>query len=279
MNTKQGYQAEYAVGQYSPTDALSFCLASQLAYSRRKDTIDRDAIESKVNSWGFHDVEIFEIVRGWNIDTQGYVAIDSRRILVVFRGTESARDWRTNLRAVTDPGPWLDTRVHEGFLDAFVAIAFHVGEIIGRRATANHEIWVTGHSLGGALAVLLTATLCESGKNVSGLYTFAAPRVGDPAFVKELDTNMQSASHWRVVNAGDLVPHLPLEPLFSHGGKRVLLMGNGNVSHTEEDWRGMKTGMLRWIDNVISERALNIKAPHSLEGKYGYIQRLRNSLP
>ena len=223
---------------------------------------------------------MFEVVRGWDVDTQGYVAHGPERVLIAFRGTESGRDWRTNFQAVTDPGPWYDTRVHEGFQDAFAAVALRVGEIVGRVVREGQEIWITGHSLGGALAVLLAATLGESGRPVAGLYTFGAPRVGDGAFADRLNahTHMAEAVHWRVANAGDLVPHVPPEPMFSHGGNRVLLLKDGRVSHREEDWIAMTTGMWRWIRGVVSKRALNIKAPHSLEGKGGYLERLRNAL-
>ena len=278
MTTYEDLEAEYAVDGFSGTDALFFCQASHLAYAQRDGAVDATAIEAQTQAWGFDDVEVFEVVRGWDVDTQGYVAYAPGRALIAFRGTESGRDWRTNLQTVTDPGPWYDTRVHEGFQDAFAAVALRVGEIVGRVVREEQEIWITGHSLGGALAVLLAATLCEADRTVAGLYTYAAPRVGDVAFASRLDEQMAGAAHWRVANAGDLVPHLPPQPMFCHAGNRVLLMKDGRVSHREEDWKGMATGMWRWIRGVVSKRALNIKAPHSLEARGGYLERLTNSL-
>ena len=64
------------------------------------------------------DVEAFEIVRGRDIDTQGFIAINDDHILAGFQGTESLPDWLTNLQTVKDPGPWRRTEVHEGFQDA-----------------------------------------------------------------------------------------------------------------------------------------------------------------
>jgi len=253
-------------------------LASRLAYAERGGEADVQAIEDQARAWQFESTEVFEVARGWDVDTQGYLAYGPERVLIAFRGTESGRDWRTNLQAVTDPGPWCDTRVHEGFQDAFAAVALQVGEIIGRIVRDRQAIWITGHSLGGALAVLLAATLLEAGRPVAGLYTFAAPRVGDGAFEAKLNKQMVDAAHWRVVNAGDLVPHLPPEPIFSHAGNRVLLLKDGGVSHSEEDWRSMTTGMWRWIRGVVTKRALNIKAPHSLEGEGGYLERLTTAL-
>ena len=100
---------------------------------------------------------------------------------------------------------------------AFLAAALKIGETIGRRRE-RQRVWVTGHSLGGALAVLLAATMRESNLPVDGLYTFGAPRVGDKSFADRLDRALEGAAHWRVVNEGDLGPHVPFEAFFSHGG-------------------------------------------------------------
>ena len=110
------FAPEYSIPDYSHVDALSFCLASQLAYSKLPDgKIDETTIRQQlIEGWGFSSVEVFEIVRGRDSDTQGYVALSDTHILAAFRGTESLPDWLTNLQAVKDPGPWKNTKVHRG---------------------------------------------------------------------------------------------------------------------------------------------------------------------
>ena len=98
--------------------------------------------------------------------------------------TASLPDWIANVQVARDPGPWQSTKVHEVFQDAFLPTALVIGKAICQMRLAR-EIWVTGHSPGGALAVLLAATLVENGIPVAGLYTFAAPRVGHEAFFAE----------------------------------------------------------------------------------------------
>ncbi|HET7289579.1 MAG TPA: lipase family protein, partial [Thermodesulfobacteriota bacterium] len=72
-------------------------------------------------------------------------------------------------------------------------------------------LYITGHSLGGALAVLAFPDLSQkvSIENVL-MYNFAGPAAGDSDFVSayedEYGTNRVS---WRIVNANDLVPKLP----------------------------------------------------------------------
>ena len=188
------FDPAYSVPGYHPRDAWSFCLASHLAYQKNaRKRIARRKIADQARRWGFGHVEPFEIVRGRDVDTQGFIAVDESRLLAAFRGTESLPDWLTNLQTVRDPGPWRNTRVHEGFQDAFHAAALRIGETIGRER-GDRQVWLTGHSLGGALAVLLAATLLESAIPVTGLYTFGAPRVGNNAFASHVDAGLAQAA-------------------------------------------------------------------------------------
>jgi hypothetical protein len=75
---------------------------------------------------------------------------------------------------------------------------------------------ITGHSLGGALATLLALDVAANtalGKNLAA-WTFASPRTGDPSFA---DTYNQVVPNTvRIANRMDLVPKLPLPPLYKH---------------------------------------------------------------
>lgn len=74
----------------------------------------------------------------------------------------------------------------------------------------SYQIWVTGHSLGGAMASLASAWL--SYHNVASRekiisYTFGMPRVGNYRYALEHDQLVKNS--WRVVNDDDAVPHFP----------------------------------------------------------------------
>ena len=74
----------------------------------------------------------------------------------------------------------------------------------------SYEIWVTGHSLGAAMASLASTWLAYYNiaprKNII-LYTFGMPRVGDYRYALQHDQLVKNS--WRVVNSDDIVPHLP----------------------------------------------------------------------
>ena len=92
------FSPEWNVKEYSPRDALSFCLASRVAYRPTRSKI-RETMK-------FQSCERFDIRRGHDIDTQGYIAIGDKHILAAFRGTEkSLPDWLTNFQAVKGSRP------------------------------------------------------------------------------------------------------------------------------------------------------------------------------
>lgn len=268
------FSPKYSIPAYSRNDALSFCLASRLAYEKNsRGRIARYRIRNQAKEWGFTHSECFEIVRGRDIDTQGYIAVNNSIILAAFRGTESLPDWLTNFQAVKDPGPWENTELHEGFQDAFFVSALRIGQAIGEKRQ-NQQVWVTGHSLGGALAVILAATLLENDIPIHGIYTFGAPRVGDRNFARELNNKLRDKAHWRVVNKGDLVPHLPPEIFFSHAGNRKLLLSEKSRSTNPEDWNRFKKSIWGWIGTVVGDMKLDIAGPHILDSDNGYLRRL-----
>ena len=70
--------------------------------------------------------------------------------------------------------------------------------------------WVTGHSLGAALAEIAALDLAATVVMPTSLYTFGCPRVGDDTWYKYFDTAL-TGEHYRVTHYADPVPHLPPE--------------------------------------------------------------------
>lgn len=264
-------EARFDAGGYDPLDALAFAITSQLAYK------PRTMVLKVLRHWGFRDAAFIDVSKGGDIDTQGLIASNGRVILVAFRGSESiAEDWLTNAQFVTDPGPFRGTKVHEGFQDALypavMQLSLHVSEM------GPLPIWVTGHSLGGALANIFSAMLLEHGLPLAGLYTYGSPRVGD----KKFDAAMARAfrahgiHHHRVVNDGDAVPHVPPEPWFSHAGERRLLGADG-VSVDIGVWKRFKAEMADFFSVI--RRPIRLVDVHRLMPPDGYIPALRRQLP
>ncbi|HEY9889142.1 MAG TPA: lipase family protein, partial [Candidatus Obscuribacterales bacterium] len=172
------FNPEYLQGGYSRRDAFAFAAACDLAYQIKPASAIVEATLKQ--QWGFTDVTIINKYLGGRIDTQGFVAANEGNILVAFAGSESFSDWWANVTFIAEPGPFKETKVHKGFKDALVPTLVRIAADSQKyNLNGEKKIWVAGHSLGGALAVLLTATLLADGIPVAGLYTYGAPRVGN----------------------------------------------------------------------------------------------------
>ncbi len=170
------------------------------------------------------------------LGAQGFAAENDDMAFLVFRGSDSWNDWKNNLRArlvpmeIERPGRQTPAqiRVHRGFKDAYDAIGKtlidkllpHITEngddLHGRRLTK--PLYLAGHSLGGAMAVI--ATIALEPHNLAACYSFGAPRLGDASVDRELKT-----PHYRIVHGHDAVPALPPVGLsrYRHTGSPVTI--------------------------------------------------------
>lgn len=152
-------------------------------------------------------------------ETQGFVcrrtANDEPAYLVLaFRGTEKKiSDWLTDARCI--PVVYGKDKIHKGFYRAFCINKDADGNTVEDKVTAilNTQkakdesenplpLFITGHSLGGALALLATKQVAS---DVNGAcYTFGAPRVGNYEYFRSIKTPV-----FRIVNSSDIVPRVP----------------------------------------------------------------------
>ena len=132
---------------------------------------------------------------------------------LVFRGTNGLETWLSNLNTLQVRWP-MGGMVHGGFKKEFFRIWAEVAEAM---ANIDLPFFYTGHSLGGALAVL-----AASMRPPRAVYTFGAPRVGDPVFA----AGLAGVPVYRVANLRDIVPAVPPSRIpfdFRHAGEAILL--------------------------------------------------------
>eukprot|EP01135_Chromosphaera_perkinsii_P009837 Nk52_evm20s1916 gene=Nk52_evmTU20s1916 len=121
------------------------------------------------------------------------------------------------------------TRVHKGFWTAYCTVREEVIDEVRSYLAVHPEctsaVRVTGHSLGGALATLLTYELKKRYNIDVCLYTFGQPRVGNSTFKVRFNSLIRDAH--RVCMDGDVVTGLPKWG-FSHCGQRTNVDALGN---------------------------------------------------
>lgn len=182
------------------------------------------------------------------------VAASEAAIIVAFRGTQVfwpgrpaafgavMADWltdaRTGLVASGHGG-----EVHEGFKAALDQVWQPLHAIVKemRRENPRRALWITGHSLGGALATLAAG---RWGTESAGLYTYGCPLVGDEVFSRDFIV----PAH-RFVHQTDLVTEVPL-----YGLRMGLPSGWSRYCHV---------GTRHWIDaeGVLRPGALDLPEP------------------
>jgi len=161
---------------------------------------------------------IFGLV-AWN-------AVDKAAIVAI-RGTKTIWEWIEDIDAapvpfIPNPGAGL---VHMGFQLVYEHIRSSIEGLVKTKCVGASRILVTGHSLGGAVAVLCGYDIARNyGLGVTPeLYTFAGPRAGAPDFAASFGGLVPKCD--RVVNFMDVVPQVPVPPLYEHVGTELLVHG------------------------------------------------------
>lgn len=140
----------------------------------------------------------------------GFVAKRGNKVFIVFRGTKTPKEWLNNF-SINFKEYFIPSfgNIHEGFLHVYESIREKIREARGSM-DAGTKLYVTGHSLGAALATLSLPDIelnCK--KKIRAVYTFGSPRVGDSVFAGAFNEAFKNRSY-RIVNTSDIVTSIPL---------------------------------------------------------------------
>lgn len=131
--------------------------------------------------------------------TQCFATMKGDTVYIAFRGTQAGDPTDILIDGMFLPVHWQGPgMVHDGFLRAYNSIATKLSHWL--TAFQGHEIYMTGHSLGAALATMAAAHFDHS-----RLVTFGSPRVGNAKFCAIFANRLVE----RYVNCADIVTCLP----------------------------------------------------------------------
>ena len=214
--------------------------------------LDNQEAKPKMKDLGYSGHKFFE-----NDGAQCHAVWNKEEYVLAFRGTEPTElsDVLADLNAIPR-GAMTHGLVHSGFRNE----ADKIWEALKEHQSlhAKKKFYITGHSLGGAMATIATSRFEEFTK-VEQLTTFGSPRVGTRKFVKNIETK-----HMRFVNNNDLVTKVPLALMgYKHHGTLQYINFYGNIRKLtawqmiKDRWRGWKSGLLdgakdHGMDNYIS---------------------------
>lgn len=191
----------------------------------------------------------------------GFALTSSKNNIIALRGTQSIFEWvlDATIPQVDVPLGWFDhkkfeqAKIHLGFLILFLFLVEQILEA-AKKFDSSLPCYITGHSLGAALATLAPVPVKLLTENDAvEMYNYASPRVGNPPFAEAY--NMSVPGSYRVVNLADLVAILPPTEVFSW-----------LYEHVGTEW------------SFLNESG-NVSGNHALQGKNNYQAAVNQQIP
>ena len=228
--------------RYDCGNAYWMARLSHAVYKDKKGTQSPD--EKKILSSLRKDDKRFEEVRGFDKNSaQAITVLHTDYIAVVFRGTDEWQDWLDNINAI--PTTQLFGAFHRGFyqsvMDLWTAIEKSVA---AARKEKKRPVWFTGHSLGGAMAVIAGAIYVYEDRPFSGVYTFGQPRCMDREAARYYRCEGAAARTYRFQNNNDIVTRVPARVMgYSHVGSCIYISEEKSLCDSPGFW-------FRFLDRV-----------------------------
>ena len=167
---------------------------------------------SSIQAWSCSPCHSYKLtnIKAVSGDIQWFAGYSEtlKGIVLSFRGSSNIPNWITNLSVgKANYGKCSGCQVHSGFLAAWNGIKAAVHSAIQGLKALHRDapIFITGHSLGGAMATLAAPDVKES-FGIHDLYTYGEPRVGNPEFSAWFKNVVYS---YRIIHQADIVPHIP----------------------------------------------------------------------
>jgi len=146
-------------------------------------------------------------------------------VVVAIRGTEGIQEWIHDAQFLPVNCPFMPAagNTEDGFTAMYMSmktgadaaspsVAKALSTLPFRKPVTS--LTICGHSLGGALATLLALDVAVNTPFFPAAFTYASPRTGDSQFVAVYNHAVPDTT--RIANRVDLVPKLPLPPLYEH---------------------------------------------------------------
>lgn len=202
---------------YSDRTSWYMARCSELAYTHFEDG-QEPRLRSDLKELGL------EFVCGFARDkTCAFLACNDRFAVLAFRGTEENME-----NILTD----IDIRFHHdksgakidrGFSKAYALVAKEIADAIDT-LDPGLPLYITGHSLGGALAAVASTRILPSDR-IAACYTYGCPRIGNAEFVNEL----WKVPVYRQVHSSDIVPRAPFGFGYRQAGDLRYIKRSGNM--------------------------------------------------
>lgn len=192
--------------------ATKLAKTASLVYSPKEKILKKLSNSKLFSSWQFFDKN----------GTQALALVTQSKVIIAFRGTElNLQDIKTDINCNKIEVPNIGF-VHQGFWEALNAVLNDILLFV-KDHHQQKEILITGHSMGGALAVLLGTYLQANNIHRFQVFTFGSPRCLSWKTAKKVDALIHNKV-FLFINSVDIVPRVPFLLMgFGHIGKVFFL--------------------------------------------------------
>lgn len=205
----------------------------------------------------YNDATIDEPSTGTQVLIGGLLD-DPGALVIAFRGSRELKDYLQDARFVGKT-PWVNggvisqlVKVHRGFAECYFSVAGQIRE----RVKDASRVFITGHSLGGALALMCALDLTQHGEDIDAVHTFGCPRTGNGAWRNLYNSNLHNVTlRWEA--QGDPIPYAP--PWingYRHCGRAAYLPNSGGVKLDPIMWEHVAP-----FTNAVVEQARHLREP------------------
>jgi len=183
---------------------------------------------------------------------------NQQRAWVAFRGTQTTDELSKDLKFHQTTilkkqkqiflGTDDNVKVHEGFWKEYKLFRSKLLQFFKTNA-AYTQIIITGHSLGSALAVLLSYDLMQTDqKNKLIVYLFACPRVGNIEFQESFKVTC-----FNIVNQSDVIPTMPFSVMPNDNNNVFVYSHVGELIHFQDNWKslGNNHSVALYVANIL----------------------------
>ena len=202
-------------------------------------------------------------------NARAMVAYDYGEAVIAIAGSNDEHDWLDNSKVkrqfIHPIHDHHEIYAHAGFLRHAKLIRDELAQMGIYALIKKHDLYLTGHSLGGAVAILLP--LITDWLHPTGIYTFGAPRTLSHETAGKYPYSVQ-----RFQGATDIVPMMPLSRRFSHvGAVRYLNKG----FFTEHRWGAL--GKWLRLSTFYARRLLSMRVSKTVVEQHS-MSRYRRAL-
>ncbi|KXN67212.1 alpha/beta-hydrolase [Conidiobolus coronatus NRRL 28638] len=173
----------------------------------------------------------------------GYIGVNHERIVLAFRGTQNFPNVLTDVNYIFDKYKTrngIEFGIHRGIRQAIEVLLPTTEKYLKefKNKYPSALVYITGHSLGGSLANLMTMHL-EDKKLIrwgeTHLYTFGQPRVGDQNYANYINSQSE-LTYRRVVVDQDIFTNTPNRLVgYAHSGHLHFTKNNVYDNHCDND--------------------------------------------